>query len=393
MARAAELIAAGAVGGGGESVLFTPGGSRLWQDEGGLGKEAGEDDIMTEAAPEEEEEEMEEKEQAPREAEQEEQGAEEEAGSPVRGRDESTLSCRMAFTPGGRLHAALSPIAQEEDEEEEEAEGSRRCSRTSIPAEEEMDEDRDEHDAPARDYLQPPATSTPGKEYHVRKTALGGTPMRLAVAPVNDEDDDLSSPKDSEGSFITRVAVRATSAQKEEHGSSVILTPVRRSARKQKQWNVDDTTSVGEQLAGCGYAYQPNKNIMYPEDDHDDETLGDGNTSTPYTSTNTLSNTSDKTPIDSADEQQAATREGTLEVQEVAAEEEIAAADLNLKRKAAASPSPRKPTARTPHSSAKKLPVSAPSSAQDEVNMKRQMLRAKLAEADSPLPPPSRIIP
>ena len=28
-----------------------------------------------------------------------------------------------------------------------------------------------------------------------------------------------------------------------------------------------------------------------------------------------------------------------------------------------------------------------------QVNMKRQMLRAKLAEADSPLPPPSRILP
>ena len=48
MARAAERIAAGAVGGGEESVLFTPGGSRLWQDDGGMGKEAGDEDVMAE---------------------------------------------------------------------------------------------------------------------------------------------------------------------------------------------------------------------------------------------------------------------------------------------------------------------------------------------------------
>ena len=48
MARAAERIAAGAVGGGEESVLFTPGGSRLWQDHGGMGKEAGDEDVMAE---------------------------------------------------------------------------------------------------------------------------------------------------------------------------------------------------------------------------------------------------------------------------------------------------------------------------------------------------------
>jgi len=36
----------------------------------------------------------------------------------------------------------------------------------------------------------------------------------------------------------------------------VILTPVRRSARKAKQWNIDDISSVSEQLAECGYAYQ-----------------------------------------------------------------------------------------------------------------------------------------
>jgi len=72
----------------------------------------------------------------------------------------------QAFTPGGRQHAALSPIAQEEDEEEEEeeTEGGRRSHRTSTAMAEQEDE---EEDAPARGYLQPPVTSTPGKEYHV----------------------------------------------------------------------------------------------------------------------------------------------------------------------------------------------------------------------------------
>ena len=80
---------------------------------------------------------------------------------------------------------------------------------------------------------------------------------------------------------------------------------------------------------------------------------------------------------------------------------------LELKRKAAASPSPRKPTARsyTPRGggesaggggragSRSEAPGSTPGSAQDEVTLKRRMLRAKLAEAESPLAPPTRIIP
>mmetsp|Transcript_92653 Transcript_92653/g.135417 ORF Transcript_92653/g.135417 Transcript_92653/m.135417 type:complete len:367 (+) Transcript_92653:151-1251(+) len=336
------------------------------------------------------------------EVEEEEEGEETEGFSPARGEHLANTPSRMAFTPGGRQHAALSPIAQEEDdeEEEEETEGGRRSHRTSTAMAEQEDE---EEDAPARGYLQPPVTSTPGKEYHVRKTALGGTPLRLAVAPSGDEDDSMSSPQDSEGSFITRVAVRATSAQKEEHGSNVILTPVRRSARKQRQWNTDDCSSVGEQLAGCGYAYQPNKNILYPEDDHDeDNDHDDVNADKPDETTNP----SDKTPADTIVGQHTAAAEGKEEEEKGEEEEEKGLerlgesgvqrpVDLNLKRKATASPSPRKSSARTPRGSAKKLPLpaSAPSSAQDEVNMKRQMLRAKLAEADSPLPPPSRILP
>ena len=75
---------------------------------------------------------------------------------------------------------------------------------------------------------------------------------------------------------------------------------------------------------------------------------------------------------------------------------------LELKRKAAASPSPRKPATRsyTPRSAGKGeggarsgCKGDAPGSAQDDVSMKRRMLRAKLAEADSPLPPPTRMLP
>ena len=60
------------------------------------------------------------------------------------------------------------------------------------------------------------SSSTPGKEYSVRKTCLGGTPLRLAVVSCDDDADGdaMCSPKDVEGSFITRVPVRATSAQK-----------------------------------------------------------------------------------------------------------------------------------------------------------------------------------
>jgi len=85
--------------------------------------------------------------------------------------------CVQAFTPGGRQHAALSPIAQEEDEEEEEeeTEGGRRSHRTSTAMTEQEDE---EEDAPARGYLQPPVTSTPGKEYHVSPNKYHGSPLR-----------------------------------------------------------------------------------------------------------------------------------------------------------------------------------------------------------------------
>ena len=156
-------IAASALGadraGGAQSLLRTPGGSLLWHDAGGMGREASEDDATAEPPPTEEEEEeqeedaarsaeiaaeiarsreerggvggvtlwgrgrkgkeggteeeavVEEKEQGEGEGKEEEEEEEEEGGgSPVR---EATTPGRMAFTPGGRVRAALSPIPQE----------------------------------------------------------------------------------------------------------------------------------------------------------------------------------------------------------------------------------------------------------------------------------------
>eukprot|EP00802_Teleaulax_amphioxeia_P018452 Tamp_18645.p1 GENE.Tamp_18645~~Tamp_18645.p1 ORF type:complete len:209 (+),score=31.49 Tamp_18645:579-1205(+) len=208
----------------------------------------------------------------------------------------------------------------------------------------------------------------------------------MAVASAAAEE--CTSPKDSEGSYITRVPVRATSSQKEEHGSAVILTPVRRSARKQKQWHLDDISSVGEQLAGCGYAYQPNKNIpnlLYPDDELESspEAPEDGSGSAAATSASEA--------VDAMDEDAS---QWDLVGKAGACRPSV------TKRKALASPSPRKPR-NTPSRPQKPddqvtgqvTASSAPGSAQDEVSMKRRMLRAKLAEADSPLPPPSRILP
>ena len=138
----------------------------------------------------------------------------------------------------------------------------------------------------------------------------------------------------------------------------------------------------------CGYAYQPNKNILYPDEDQlDDEE-------------------EEKKEEGAEGEGAAAELENTFEM----CGETGVARRSDMKRKALASPSPspHKPATRntprsrgggkvvadTPdasHSLAKK--ADEPGSAQDEVTMKRRMLRAKLAEADSPLPPPSCVIP
>ena len=213
MVQSAERIAASAVSG--DEAMCTPGGTRLWQDAGGIGREAGEDDVMAEAQPEGSDAieqggrgvgaEL----QAPGDAHHE-NGAENEPGSPVR-EMMATTPCKAAFTPGGRLRAALSPIPQEDEDEAEEGGGRRASSRGSLDppkggaaADEEVDGDEGEDEgASASMYLQPAASSTPGKEFHVRKTCLGGTPVRLAVACVTD--DEASSPKTPGGSIITRV--------------------------------------------------------------------------------------------------------------------------------------------------------------------------------------------
>lgn len=133
---------------------------------------------------------------------------------------------------------------------------------------------------------------------------------------------------------------------------------------------------------------QPNKNILYPEE----ETADDGS-----------ENDADADATPAAE---------LGEVQEDAASEGECAGiaggairrPLDLKRKAVASPSPRKPATRshTPRSAAKgeggaKASAAGrsgtPGSTQDDVSIKRRMLRAKLAEADSPLPPPTRMLP
>jgi len=210
IAMSAERIAASAVGGDG--AIFTPGGTRLWQDAGGVGREAGEDDVMAQAQEEGEEEDAAEGGGGGQQQQGEEEPgcrdrAEEEPGSPVR---ETTTPSKMTFTPGGRLRAALSPIPQEDEEESEEAGGhtSRRGSEAGAADDEEGGE-VDEGGGGGRvacGFLQAASTSTPGKEYHVRKTCLGGTPVRLAVAAaLAGGEEEVSSPVTPGGSIITRV--------------------------------------------------------------------------------------------------------------------------------------------------------------------------------------------
>lgn len=213
-------------------------------------------------------------------------------------------------------------------------------------------------------------SSTPGKEY-LPRINLGGTPLRRAMLAANVDlvakhPDPETEPTTPGGSIITRVPVRATSVQKEEHGSHVILTPVRRSARKQKPWSVDDISSVGEQLASCGYAYQPNKHVVYPEDYVDP-----------------LANKEEEDDNDDEGE----SKWGEFET---CGQTGVARPKSEHKRKAA-----------TPgHESAKKLgkeltPASeaeAEAQGTPDVVTKRRILRAKLAEADSPLASPKAVV-
>ena len=257
----AERIASAAIG-----ALRTPGGS-LWQDKGGisgvpLGREAGEDDALA-LAPEE-------------------QGQEENTDAVVIEDDEVVMQSparvpttpgRAAYTPGGR--PALSPIDDGEEEEDEAAElGGGKSLRSSLGlgmpqrvmlASDDITASKPTEAMEHSGEMLEAESSTPGKEY-LPRTNLGGTPLRRAMLAANVDlvakhPDPETEPTTPGGSIITRVPVRATSAQKEEHGSHVILTPVRRSARKQKPWSVDDISSVGEQLASCGYAYQVQSSV------------------------------------------------------------------------------------------------------------------------------------
>ena len=187
MAEAAERIAAGAIGD--EEVSFTPGGTRLWQDAGGIGREAGEADALAQMEAEETEEAgdggrvvdfgrgrlseasalaegLEERVRLDDEDEDEEC-----AGSPERSARDSTTPSRLPFTPGGRARAALSPIPQEEEEEADEAAGGSGSGSPASPGDGGCGEAQDEEGGAA--YLQPPvSSSTPGKEYHVRKADI-----------------------------------------------------------------------------------------------------------------------------------------------------------------------------------------------------------------------------
>jgi hypothetical protein len=152
---------------------------RLGQDAGGVGREAGDDDAL--AQMEAEEETGAEGANGKARARLSEASAlaeglgarvrldgdeEETAGSPDRsgggiGADAmNSTPSRLPFTPGGRARAALSPIPQEEEEEDRSDGGGE--------AEEEEEEAGTEH-------LQPATWSTPGKEFHVRKTCLNRT--------------------------------------------------------------------------------------------------------------------------------------------------------------------------------------------------------------------------
>ena len=255
----AERIASAAIG-----ALRIPGGSLL-QDKGAisgvsLGREASEDDALA-LAPEEE-------------------GQEDKPDAVVIEDDEVVMQSparvpttpgRAAFTPGGR--PALSPIDDGEEEEDEAAElGGRKSLRSSLGmpqrvmlASDDLTASKPTEAMEDSGEMLEAESATPGKEY-LPRTNLGGTPLRRAMLAANVDlvakyPDAETEPTTPGGSIITRVPVRATSAQKEEHGSHVILTPVRRSARKQKPWSVDDISSVGEQLASCGYAYQVQSSV------------------------------------------------------------------------------------------------------------------------------------
>ena len=192
MAEAADRIAAGAIGD--EEVSFTPGGTRLWQDPGGMGREAGEADALAQMEAEETEEAadggrvvafgrgrlseasalaagLEERVRLDDEREDEEEEEDASAGSPESSARDATTPSRLPFTPGGRARAALSPIPQEEEEEAEEAPGASasgsRSGSPASPGDGGCGEAQDEGEDAA--YLLPPASSTPGKEYHVRK--------------------------------------------------------------------------------------------------------------------------------------------------------------------------------------------------------------------------------
>ena len=153
---------------------------RLGQDAGGVGREAGDDDAL--AQMEAEEETGAEGANGKARARLSEASAlaeglgarvrldgdeEETAGSPDRsgggiGADAmNSTPSRLPFTPGGRARAALSPIPQEEEEE------------AGSPGD--GGEEEEEEAAAGTEYLQPATSSTPGKEFHVRKTCLNRT--------------------------------------------------------------------------------------------------------------------------------------------------------------------------------------------------------------------------
>jgi hypothetical protein len=154
----------------------------FWQDAGGVGREAGDDDALAQMEAEEDTcaEGANGKEVRGRLSEAsalaEGLGArvrldgdeEETAGSPDRsgggtGADDmNSTPSRLPFTPGGRARAALSPIPQEEEEE------------AGSPGDG-GEEEEDEAAAAGTEYLQPATSSTPGKEFHVRKTCLNRT--------------------------------------------------------------------------------------------------------------------------------------------------------------------------------------------------------------------------
>jgi len=81
------------------------------------------------------------------------------------------------------------------------------------------------------------------------------TPGKSEVAALGQEEEE------GYGSVVLRRAVHATSKQRTELGSSVVLTPVRRSARKLEVWSVDTAAGLREELQGTGFSYTPNKNI------------------------------------------------------------------------------------------------------------------------------------